>query len=205
MSSPKRVLFSISHLASGVTPLLYLLNSNPRVQLLRSEAMFQNYNDLKALTSFSHKTNSAAAIYAFDISYNHQMGSKVVFPHADYLFLIRPPEPSINLLIASKLYSPTTAVNYYCYRLRRMCEIAKRVKSGIILTYDDLISGDHVAPLTTFLRLKEDVIHQADCYERLKPPETNLIPTDLISWAKDCYERHLFFMRSLPLVQISRG
>ena len=93
---------------------------------------------------------------------------------------------------------------YYCYRLRRICEIAKRVKHGMLLTYDDIQRGDYVGPLKTFLGLKEDIAHTPEVFDYLKLPP-NVISKDVLEWCRDCYERHLFFLKSLPLVSVNRG
>jgi hypothetical protein len=204
MSSLKRVLLSVTHLASGSLPLLGLLNRNPRVQFVRANPVIQNYVDLRAFTAQTHKLSSVAAIFALEANFNYQLGSKNLPLHAHYLFTVRQPTPVLNLLVADNLYGHKEAAMYYCYRLRRICEIAKRVRHGMLLTYDDIQRGDHVVPLKTFLGLKEDVLHLPEAFDHLKPPP-NVIKREILDWCQDCYERHLFFLKSLPLVGVSHG
>ncbi len=201
MSSLKRVLLSITHLESGSTPLLNILDRNPRVQFLRSNPMIQNYMDLKVITSIPHKLDSVAAMHALDISFNYQLGPRTHVPHAHYLFIVRQPDHVLGKLIADKAYKQTDAAMYYCYRLRRICEIAKRVQQGMLLTFDDIRRGDHVAPLKSFLGLKEDVLHQPEVFESMQ--SSSVIDGNTLEWCRDCYERHLFFLKSLPLTKIN--
>ena len=189
-------MFSVTHLGSGSLQLLSLLNRNPRVQFVQSQPVIQNYIDLRALIDVPHKLNSIAALYAVDINFNYQLGSKYLIPHADYLFVVRQPEPVLNLLVESGLYDSLTAATYYCYRLRRICEIAKRVKSGMLLTFDEIRNGDHIEPLKRFVSLKEDISHEPAVFEKLKPVSKN-INKETLDWCSDCYERHLFFLRNI--------
>lgn len=203
MSSLKRVLLSVTHLASGSLPLIGLLDRNPRIQFVRTNPVIQNYTDLKALTSLPHKLTSVAAMFALDINYNYQLGSKNLVPHAHYLFVVRSPEPVLNILMSQGGYAEQGAAMYYCYRLRRICEIAKRAKHGMLLTYDDIRQGEYVKPIKSFLNLREDVSYEPEMFDNSK--SSNTVKKDTLEWCQDCYERHLFFLKSLPLVQINRS
>mgnify|MGYP003420846787 FL=1 len=205
MPSLKRVLFSVTHLASGSLPLLGLLNLNPRVQFVPTNPVIHDYTDLQALTGLPHKMNSVAAMFAFEINFNYQFGSKQSIPHAHHLFVVRPPDPTLNLLVASGLYSLDDAARYYCFRLRRICEIAKRVRQGMLLTYDDIQRGEYVGKLKSFLGLKDDPRHVPEAFDYLKPSVINEFDSKTLDWCRDCYERHLFFLKSLPLECVSRG
>lgn len=198
MSSLKRVLISVTHLASGSLPLMGLLNTNPRVQFIQTNPIINNYPDLKATLNMPHKMNSVAAMFALDINYNYQLSSSVYLPHAHYLFVIRPPDQVLNVLTSNGLYGHDQAANYYCFRLRRMCEIAKRVKHGMLLTYEEIIRGDHVEHLTDFLTLRESVLHSSENFDHLTMSK-NTFKKETLEWCRDCYERHLFFLKRLPL------
>lgn len=204
MSSLKRVLLSITHLGSGSLPLLGLLNRNPRVQLLQTNTTVHSYPDLRAITSQRHKLGSSAAMFAIDLNYNYQLGPRVQLPHAHHLFVVRPPEVVLNLLVSKGFFKQEQAARYYCFRLRRMCEIAKRVGTGMLLTYDDIQRGDYTETLGEFLGLKEPVVHVPKLFDHLNYTE-NVFAKPTMDWCRDCYERHLFFMKSLPLVTVSRG
>lgn len=198
----KRVLLSVSHLGSGSLQLLSLLNHNPRVQFTNTQTPIRDYTDLQAVTSIPHKMNSVAAMYAIEVNHNFQLGPKNVAPHAHHLFLIRRPDPSIGMMVEHGIYRQHEAAMYYCYRLRRICEIAKRAESGMLLTYEDLENGSYVQPLSKFLGLKEEVEFVPNVFEAFKPRS----PVDLgrdEAWCRDCYERHLYYLKSLPLTRIS--
>lgn len=156
------------------------------------------------MTSMPHKLNSVAAMFALDLNFNYQLGSKNLVPHAHYLFTVRQPEPVLNTLIAGGIYGHREAAMYYCYRLRRMCEIAKRVKHGMFLTFEDIQRGDYVDVIKSFLNLKEDISHLPEAFDHLKP-KSNVVSSKTLDWCQDCYERHLFFLKSLPLVGVSRA
>lgn len=179
-----------------------LLNHNPRVQFVQSSPVIQNYTDLKVLTSAPHKLNSVAAMFAFDLNFNYQLGSKNIMQHAHYLFSVRQPEPVLNILVSQVGYSEQGAAMYYCYRLRRICEIAKRVNHGMLLTYDNIQNGEYVVPIKSFLSLRDDVLYDYNIFNHLKTT-SNTIKKDTLAWCQDCYERHLFFLKSLPLIKIN--
>jgi hypothetical protein len=199
----KRVLLAVSHLGSGSLQLLSLLNHNPRVQFANTQTSIRDYTDLQAITSSPHKMNSLAAMYAMEINHNFQLGPKNIAPHAHYLFVLRRPEPSIGLMVQNGVYRPHEAAMYYCYRLRRMCEIAKRVGTGMLLTYEDLESGEYVTPLSKFLGLKEEAEFDPKVFQAMRPTSKTSLGRDE-AWCEDCYERHLYYLKSLPLERITR-
>ena len=179
-----------------------LLDKNPRVQFIQAHVIIQNYMDIGAITSMSHKMNSVAAMFALELTANYQLGSKISLPHVHHLFVVRQPDPVLNFLVANGIYNQTSAAMYYCYRLRRICEIAKRAKYGMLLTFDDIQSGAYTTPIKSFLGLKDDVSHIPAVFDHLKSAN-NVIKKDILEWCRDCYERHLFFLRSLPLAGVS--
>ena len=199
----KRVLLSVSHLGSGSLQLLSLLNHNPRVQFLNTQTPIRDYTDLQAVTSISHKMNSVAAMYALEINHNFQMGSRNFIPHVHHLFVVRRPNPSISLMVQNGIYRQHEAAMYYCYRLRRICEIAKRVGSGLLLTYEDLESGDYVKPLSKFLGLKEEAEFDPNVFSSFAPESSLDLGKDE-NWCDDCYERHLYYLKNLPLLRITQ-
>jgi len=164
-----------------------------------SQPVINNYTDLKPFTAQPHKLNSSAAMYAFEINYNFQMGSRKAIPDIHYLFVIRKPKPTLDSLVSAKLYHPDSVAMYYCYRLRRICEIAKRV-SGMLLTYDQIVSGEYIEPLGNYLGLKDRIIHSESEFSHLQAPS---YPFDkkVMEWCDDCYERHLFFLKNQPLIR----
>ncbi len=204
MPSLKRVLFSITHLGSGSLPLLNILNQNPRVQFSPASPVVHNYTDLQPLTATPHKMTSVAAMYAFEIAYNYQFGTRNPVRHAHHLFVVRQPEAVLTLLVSGG-YGREEAARYYCYRLRRICEIAKRVEQGMLLTFDDLQRGEYGSAVKTFLGLKDEPAHAPEAFESLKPSLPCPVSQKTLDWCQDCYERHLFFLKSLPLAGVNHG
>lgn len=183
----KHVLFLISHIGSGSNYLFDVLNNNPRIQGYRLPVIYDNYLMIEQLTTLPHKNNDTASIWMDELLFSHQFGD--IYNLCSTIFVVREAKPTLNILVTSG-YSQRSAVSYYKYRLRRMCEVAKRTKNGILLTWENIISGKGLPLIEIYLKLKTP----------LKPNKynwdyQNQVDVKHVDEAQHSYERHLWFLK----------
>lgn len=142
---------------------------------------------------------NSAAIYLTDLLYNWQFCHRGLYDICRFIYLVREPEGSLNHLIRNRHYLPEFAVRYYCYRLRRICEMAKRTPNALFLTYTDLATGDGLPLVEKYLSLKQPLIHTPELYEMRVWP--NLVGMEGMQQAQRSFERHMYFLRHLRLTR----
>lgn len=191
----KKVCFLTSHLLSGASYLYESLDQNPRVQGFRSDRPYTSMLDVLDLTNRKHKLKNAAAIYMDELIYNHWLQTKDAYKHCQFVYMVRPPEGTLNELVSRRLYTPSCAARYYTYRLRRMCEMAKRTPGAVLLTWDDLATGRGLPLVEEYLGLKTPLTVPT----MKKGTNTTLVPLKFIKEAEESYERHLSFLYSQKL------
>jgi hypothetical protein len=205
----KKVLFLASHLYSGSSALYHALNANPRIQGF----MNNKYNDygsflsIYTMTLQEHKCTTRAAIYMDELLFNPQLSVKTAYEFCKFIYVVRPPEQTLNLMISNNLIAnskskPSYAVRYYTYRLRRICEMAKRTPGAVLLTFEDLKLGRGMDLLTDYLQLRQPVEFYPHYLQTLERNfSTELLDTNLRSEVNDTYERYLYFLKNLSHLQ----
>ena len=192
----KKICFVASHLMSGSSILCDALDENPRVQHFRL-ALSRPYWDVSAVFDLiyrQHKLDNSAAVYLDELIFNYELQIKHLYSCAKFVYVVRPPIKTLNLLVSNKLYTPLRAVRYYCYRLRRLCEMAKRTPGAVLLQWDDLITGRGLSLVEDYLSLKVKLEMPDDAFQSLKGTDDILIPNAMMKEAEICYERHLSFL-----------
>lgn len=133
--------FLLTHYGSGGTLLCRLLNEDYSLCALGCSGL--NYNhptvleELKNRWLSESKRRFTEPKWCIDkLVQNCQISNKVIYDICKFIYLIREPIKSLPNII-QKGFSPSASADYYCFRLRRFCEMAVRT-SGILLTYDDL-------------------------------------------------------------------
>jgi hypothetical protein len=111
----------------------------------------------------------------------------------------------LQILISQKRLAPESAENYYLFRLRRICEMAHKT-SGILLTYEDLVSKSALPLVQNHLGLKFPF---AETFAPLRFDDDNIktgkiltspqelevdIPKDVLNRCTVGYNRYLDFM-----------
>jgi hypothetical protein len=91
-------------------------------------------------------------------------------------------------------------VRYYCFRLQRMCEMAKRTPGAVLLTWDDMISGLGFDVIERYIGLKQPLENDVGAFESIKEGIKNdLIPFDLLQYAEQAFERYFSFLKNQNL------
>lgn len=189
----KNALFVISHLGSGSDDLVRTLNRNSRVMIYEIGGLYNHYSSLQSLFRLQHKTRDASAIYGDHLLYNTTFYCSNLYPHCKFIYVIASPKSAIPLIVEHKKYSPTAACRYYTYRLRRICEMAKRTSGSVLLKSESM---KRKMPLVeNYLGLKEPLK-----FVRSENKSKVTLDTDVMSVAEESYERHLYFLSQQDLL-----
>jgi hypothetical protein len=202
----KKVLLIVSHIGSGSDGFCKMLDQNPRVQWFHTGNIYSNPNVAFDLVSNQHKLLNSAAIWMDDILYDTDFCCPALHKECKFIYLIR--ESSQSLAGLFKIgQRPASAIRYYTYRLRRICQMARQT-GGIFLTWEDIASRAGFPLVEEYLNLKEEVAF----YPEWLPANLEKVKVDYTFSAEDLasaersYEHHLFHLRQIPyLLQIKRS
>lgn len=146
-----------------------------------------------------------SSIYVDKLMRNHEFMCKSLYRICKFIYMIRSPLVPLKTLIAKKKLTPLSAENYYLFRLRRMCEMAHKT-SGILLTYEDLVTKSCFPLVKNYLGLKSPLLDQFSPLrfddENMKtgyilsdPIEPDaIVPEDVLERCAVGYHRYLNFM-----------
>lgn len=193
----KKILFICSHLNSGSSVLFDALNCHPRIQgyNLADRISYAEPINLLTLTEQTHKLDNRSSIYMDELLHNHHLSTKVAYKECKFIYVLREPVDVLNLLINKHKMKPSFAIRYYTYRLRRLCEMAKRTPNAVLLTWDDLIESRGINLIEEYLNLKQPVFFNSDLLCSLKPTN-NSIDFKFISKVEDTYQRYLYYLKN---------
>lgn len=144
---------------------------------------------LNNLFELGHKLDTTAAIYGDHVLHNHNFCSKSFYNFSKFIYVIRPPKPTLNLIAHNiKELTPDGSFKYYCLRLRRIYEMARK-SGGLVVTHDGLSKSLNF--IEDYLNLKNKLT-----YKELKEPVISDIDPVLLKEADDCYERYLYKIKT---------
>lgn len=190
----KKTLLIASHIGSGSDILFDILNENPRVMGYRTGEPYISYNSFMKLSAVRHKTNNSAAIWMDELLHNHTLQIKDAYRWSKFVYLVAPPRVSMGKIF--QIYGKT-ASRYYGYRLRRICEMAKRTPGAVLLTWEDVRTGRGLPFVEQYLGLRDSLRNRPELFEKFE--EANL-PYESMAAAEDSYSRHLSFLYRQNLV-----
>ncbi len=196
----KKTVLLATHFHSGSLGLMYQLAENPRVQCYRTNNNYDHPTVLDDIESKPHKCQHRGAVYIDEIVLNHSVRSTRILDICRIIYLVREPARSLEGIAQSKMLDPRTAVRYYCYRLRRLCEMARRTPGAVFLTHEDLITGRGLPLIEKYLYLKEPLVHDASKYP--VKDILGLIPKKEAELAERAYEKYLYAFRHYPLQMV---
>lgn len=201
----RKILFVCSHLYSGSSALYEALNHHPKIQGFRSitSNSYPDAASLIALSNYPHKLSNRSAIYMDELLGNRSFYVKEAYSKCSFIYVIREPEVPVSFLIANEKKKPSFAVRQYAFRLRRLCEMAKRTPGAVLLTWQNLIDGKGMDLIQDYLKLKDPIEFDPNLlsiYNRAF--STNIIGVDLLEKVQDSYERYLYFLKSQKLVTV---
>ena len=189
-----RILFVNSHLASGSTELVEILNENDRIQVIESNIVYESIDDIGTLKTLKHKFNSPAAIYGDHLLFNTSFLNKSIYQCAKFIYFIRPAISTLNELINKYHYTPTNALSYYCLRVRRLYEMAHQTPGAVFLTWNNIADSKGLGLIEKYLELKQPLR-----YGSFSSITEEAVPFSLIKEAEDYYEKYFYLFRQLDL------
>lgn len=189
----KKFAFIVSHLYSGSDYLVKILNNNPKCNIMSTLRQYESVGDLTFLGNF----NNLNYIYGDHSLFNYSFSCKHLYKICKFIYVIRPPRQTLNELLY--IYSKKSAVNYYCFRLRRICEMAKQTPGAVLITYDELMGGKSFDLIYNYLKLRDPLKH--DMIEgEIKKISNNFDENTLLD-VENKYERYFYYLNNLELLR----
>ncbi len=185
------VLFVVSHLGSGSESLVSVLNENPRVQVWGGQMSYRHPSDLNILMARGHKLDNSAAVYGDHLLLNPLFSCKALYEFCKFIYVVRDAKGSLNHMPERE---GKFAAMYYRYRLRRICEMARRTPGAVLLTYEDLKSGRGLDLIEDYLVLKTPLSKP-----QLSPDDKDDVDSKVWTECQEAYEHYLFYLKHLNL------
>lgn len=177
-------LFIATHLGSGASLLCDSLSKNMLFNR-HIRQVYKSGTDLKLMK----ESNPYAKIHFDKLIYNHQFTCTNLLSQCHFIYVVREPNPTLSYLVKAKGYSERGAMMYYTFRMRRLCEMAKKTRKAKLFTFDDLVSGRAFEEIQKFIGLKN----------RLEPhllvQETYEMDCHLWKGVDLKYEKYLSFLK----------
>lgn len=194
----KKVCFIVSHLGSGSQDLLDILNENPRCSIENSQTRYSNPEDLNWLFSKPHKCRDSSAIYGDHILFNPSFSCKSLYNVCKFIYIIRPPRQSLNQthIFRKSGLEGEFAAKYYSFRLRRICEMARKTPNSLLLTWDDLSSGRAFSSIEEYLKLSTQLKVE---YRHFCSENRDEFDESLLAKCEDAYERYYYYLSKLEI------
>lgn len=195
----KKVAFIVSHLGSGSDYLVDVLNNNPRCMIFNSNHVYDHPDSLEWLYKNHKLRGFSGAVHGDHLLFNHSFSCKNLYEYCKFIYVIRPPRQALNEILRFTRNTKENVVNYYRYRLRRICEMAKNTKNSVFLTYDELISEKNFDIIEKYLGLIHPLENQQ--VEGENPPIENKFEEDEMKKVEDCYERYYYYLNNLGIIR----
>ena len=180
-----KIVFVCSHLYSGSQSLIESMNQHPRIQFhnLAPVMMYSSPLNLQTLSNQGHKCKNKSAIYMDHLLYNYELSTASAFSYCKFIFVIRPPETTLNFLISEKKYKPEFAARHYSFRLRKLCQLSKMCSEGVLLTWEDLLENRGINLIENLLELKSPINFNPESLNSYKHRFTSNLSG---KWLKSC-------------------
>lgn len=189
----KKVCFVVSHLGSGSSELVGVLNRNPRCEIHSTKVQYSSPESLNWMFARGHKTRNSSAVYGDHLLFNASLSCRKLYEFCKFIYVIRPARPSMKAIISCG-YGEDEASRYYRFRLRRICEMAKRTPGAVLATWDDLARGDILKSVESYLGLTTSLEMTVFPDESLDGPRESVVEQ-----CQDAYERYHYFLKNLAL------
>jgi len=199
----KKIVFICSHPYSGSSALYESLDLHPKIQGFKSNLhnVYSDPSSLISLTNHSHKMNNRSAIYMDELLYNSSFYVNSAYSKCKFVYVVREPEVPINFLITNENKNPVFAIRQYAFRLRRLCEMARRTPGAILLTWQNLLDGKGMDLIQDYLSIKDPICFNITLLNQHK--SVNQLAESDLNKIQDAYERYLFFLKNQKLVFIN--
>jgi hypothetical protein len=188
----KKLIIVVTHLGANSSSLCHMLGNNKKIQWSQTGIVYDHPTKIKEITSIEHKFSNFVGLYINEVFYNYQICHKGIYQSCEFVYLVREPK-CLEILIDKD--NATYIVDYYVFRLRRIYEMIKCMRSGIFLTWQNLINQKGVRILEDKLGISEKLVFE----ELPNNKKTQFIPVSLLKKAEQAYELCLYRINSLGL------
>jgi hypothetical protein len=174
--------------------LLDSLSANRRVAVVRHRSPYYQYDDPSKLEGVVTPVLTArplARTFLHKADYNQTVSSPALYEAAGFLYVVREPAAALAHLMG-RGYGEHGAVRYYTYRLRRLCEMARRTPAGLVVTFEAVATRRADEAIKRFVGVKE----LPSTYRPAVPP---VLSEAVTARPRAAYERYLTYLRQLPL------
>ena len=198
----RKTVFIVSHVGSGYKVLLSTLLRNPRIIPISNQSQNSYYTLFDILNAPIEYSFFNKATYFIDsILYNHLFSAYDAFKFCKFIYLIEQPRYALPRIIQEK--SKSNLLNcqrHYLYRIRRMCEMAKRTPNAIFLQGNDLYKPETYNIIENYLNLNEKLEIPS-----LKPDYLSIdcVPQNLLDLSESAYEKYLYFVKQQNLIFVN--
>jgi len=189
----RKILFVVSHLGSDSASLCDILGANPQVQFYNTKAIYDRMEIGLSLVAKPHKCDKKAAIWADELLSNHRLCHKCFYKWAQFVYVIKDARHSLNTMRPSDAKTADINFRYYCYRLRRICEMARKTPGAVLLT-----NLTNLKLVEEYLKLQEP-LGAAMISPAAEP--CKLVTPEHIRKGQESFERHFYYLRNLDLVR----
>ena len=197
----KKILLICSHMHSGCDVIYESLNRTKKTQGFNysEKNYYQSPLNFLSLTHENHKLHDSSALYMDVLNFNQQLSTKTAYEYCKFIYFIRELEYVLNSLIKKDKMNFSFAKRYYCFRLRRLYEMAKKTPGAIFLTWDDIKGKKKLELVENYLNIKEKINLDNSLISKFSEDIDGSIPySDLIK-VENTYEKYLFFLKNLNL------
>lgn len=198
----------ITHAGSGGTLLCRILSSDYAIRSYGRTGVL--YNHPSAIFRAREKIDrmisgiGRGGWYVDKLLFNHEFTCKTLYKECKFIYLVRKPLVPLATLI-QRGYPALGAENYYLFRLRRMCEMARKTPASVLLTYEDLVSSRALPLLKSAFRLNslteefkpfhfDDNNLQAGKVLKNPVEPVAAVPEDVLRRCSYGYERYFNFL-----------
>ena len=195
----RKTVFIVSHLGSGCENLLSSLLENSRIILVSNYSCNYYRNLLDIINVPCNLKYKNKATYSLDcLLYNHMFSARDSYKDCKFIYLIDEPRYSLPKIYKTNKYPSINSIkSYYLYRLRRICEMAKRTENAVFLTRKDLRNPMSYKIIENYLNLKEklEIVQKNDDYLN-----TDSIPQSVLDETELAYEKYLYYLKLQKLI-----
>jgi hypothetical protein len=191
--------FIATHLGSDNWPLSKSLM--PLAYVSRTDT---NYDHPEVLFDFYKRVPYHRSMILGDhLMHNFSLSHTGFLNFCKFVYFIRDGRHTMYDMINHKYFegNPERCLLYYCYRLRRLCEMARNTPGAVLLTWNDIKEKKGMDLLKKYLGLmRVPIIDTEPNY-----PKTSNINYGIIQKADECYERHYYYLKKCDLKLTDRN
>jgi hypothetical protein len=194
----KNILFIVTHVGAGMEYLVSILNENDRVQIYNDFLTFDHPVVLDQLTTKNHKMNNNSAVFGTVVIHNKDFCCKELYKFCKFIYLINEPTNYFKITLNDKKDNAEIISRHYCFRLRRIYEMAAHTPNAVVVDYRSLSEKKSLEPIDEYLLLRNNLYYNGDSKEF---PEVK-IPKEPLKHCQEAYERYLFKLKNLNIKMI---